>query len=80
MVKWSKVGGQSMENVMSAKDRLLKQQTALVERGFKDVKFYFSDAKRPLSHIKADAADGLEAFLSGELRAMPPADDSVRQR
>lgn len=66
MVKWSKIGGQSMENVMSAKDRLLTQQAALQKRGVKDVKFCVSvNSEMSVAELAQDVAEVLEAVEKG---------------
>lgn len=55
-----------MEVVMSAKERLDKVQAALLERGVKDVKFFFSnEALGTLTKAAEGASMVLEAYLEG---------------
>lgn len=52
---------------MSANERLMKVQTALTERGVKDVKFFFSnDALGTLSQAVEGATVVLEAYVDGK--------------
>ena len=52
-------------DIMSATDKLMKVQTALTERGVKDVKFFFSnEALGTLSQAVEGATVVLEAYLN----------------
>lgn len=65
---------------MSVEVRLEKCQTALCERGVKDVKFQFGMvSEKSLSQLASDAADALEAVNSGEYKDLPPLGDTARR-
>lgn len=58
----------TMENDMSAKERLQALEAALEERGVVDVKFFFTNANNgALSTITNDVADALEDVLAGRV-------------
>ncbi len=62
---------------MSAQNRLQKMQTALEQRGVKDVKFFF----RPtvdLGKLTADVSDALSAAIDGKVKPLPLFGDSQR--
>lgn len=63
---------------MDARERLQGLQTALNERGVRDVKFCFAkDKSVPMSHVREDVADVLQAYLDGKYHPLPPAGDTT---
>ena len=64
---------------MSAKERLEAVRAQLLEKGAQDVKFFFAgDSEAPLSHVAADVADALQAFIDGRGTPLAKLGDSVR--
>lgn len=64
---------------MSANNRLQNLQAALVARGVKDVKFFFTSSdKTSLKSLSKDVADFLDAVLAERVAPFPKIGDSVR--
>jgi hypothetical protein len=64
---------------MNAKVRLETLQAKLVERGVRDVKFFFTlSDSASLSSVASDVADVLEAVEAGRYVPMGELGDSVR--
>ena len=64
---------------MSANQRLLKMQSALKERGLRDVKFCFSATKLaelPSSQVANSVADFLEAYYNGRYKVVEKIHDA----
>ena len=67
---------------MDANERLNNAQSALTQRGVRDVKFFFDpQAGSALpSDVKNDAANVLDSFLRGEAKAMPSFSDAAQHK
>lgn len=66
---------------MSAKEQLEAVRAQLVEKGAQDVKFFFAGAaatEAPLSHVAADVAHVLRAYIDGRCAPLAKLGDSVR--
>lgn len=67
-----------MVTEMSAKDRLHELDVQLRERGVVDVKFFFNDARKPITAVATEVADMYQAALSHRFDNLAPVGDSLR--